>query len=246
MSLVQQNPVTAMLSLAQDLRQQSYVPARPILVPLHKGDGSFRSIAVFPIRDRVVQRAILQVVQAVTARLFMPSSFGFRPGLGVKHAMACARRWVDAGFQFAVAADIRQCFDSIPHTLLMQKVASLLAEQSVCQLLSRCVDVSGNAVRATGIAQGSCLSPWLCNLYLHDFDCVMHTHCTPLVRFADDFVLLVRSYDSAQLALERAAAWMTRHGLTLHANKTRILAPFQTTQFLGRQLARPPLLLANR
>ena len=100
------NRIEAMLQLADDLRSGRYTPHPPVTFEMQKGDGSRRPICVFTVRDRVVQRAALLVVQQITERHFMPSSFGFRPGGGVRRALAAATQWVSAGYGYAVDTDL--------------------------------------------------------------------------------------------------------------------------------------------
>ena len=244
MHTIHRNPVKAMLELSEQVRGNDYQPQKPAVFNIQKADGTQRKIAVFAVRDRVVQRAVLQVVQLASERLFLPSSFGFRPGRGVRHALAAAAQWVRAGYGFAVDADIRQCFDHIPHAPLLRRVSGLLADERATALVERCMGATHRGSDTRGLAQGACLSPWLCNLYLHSFDAANHSTCTPLVRCADDFVLFARSWDGAQAALIRARAWMQRNGLELHPAKTRLLRPTDPLRFLGAALARPALLLS--
>ncbi len=239
-------PVGPLLELVDDLRSGSYRPGRPIAVPIAKGDGSIRTLAVFPVRDRVAQRAVLQVVQRVSEPRFLPSSFGFRPGRGVALALGQARRWIAAGFGWAVDADIRDCFGSLPHDLLLQRVADLLPDDSLMPLIAAMIKSGVRPATAsdgrTGIAQGSCLSPWLCNVYLHVLDTDMDSREVPLVRYADDFLAFCLSRSAAERAMERLSGILEQLRLALHPQKSRIGRFSDGIRFLGEVLAKPPML----
>ena len=245
MTAMRRNPVKEMLDVAEAIRTGRYQPELPVKINIQKADGTQRQIAVFCVRDRVVQRALLQVGQQITERVFLPSSYGFRPRRGVRHAINAAAGWVRAGYGHAVDADIRMCFDNIPRRALMRRVGGLFADERAARLVAKCIGAQGDCRDEKGLAQGSCLSPWLCNLYLHSFDASMHSAQVPLVRYADDFVLFARSRDLAEAALARARGWMDRNGLELHPGKTRLLDPCDSARFLGANLVRPMLLLAS-
>lgn len=253
------NKIEAMLQLADDLRSGRYTPHPPVTFEMQKGDGTRRPICVFAVRDRVVQRAALLVVQQITERHFMPSSFGFRPGGGVRRALAAATQWVSSGYGYAVDTDIRRCFEHIAHAPLIATVERMVRDRRAVELLVRCLQGCGQVggqllspkqtpARGVegleGLAQGACLSPWFCNVYLHPFDRLMQRQKTPLVRYADDLVLFTRSHLAAVRALDSAQQWMAKHGLALHPNKTNILQPQDTARFLGQSLARPDFIAA--
>ncbi len=247
-------PVGPLLQLVDELRSGSYRAGKPMAVPIAKADGTLRTLAVFPVRDRVAQRAILQVVQRVTESRFLPSSFGFRPGRGVAPALRQARRWMASGFGWTVDADIRDCFGSLPHDLLLERVAGMLPDDSLMPLIAIMVGSGANAATAagkgTGIAQGSCLSPWLCNVYLHRMDSEMHDRCIPLVRYADDFLAFCLSRAAAEQTMERLSEILGRLRLALHPLKSRVACFREGVRFLGGLLAMPPaippLSLENR
>lgn len=240
MAAVRSNPVAPMLQLAEQLKSMTYSSGRTINVPIQKADGTSRLIRVFPVRDRVTQRALLQVVQPATEANFLPSSFGFRPGRGVAGAINACQRWVRLGYGFAVDADVKQCFQSISVDSALSSAAPFVDDGQVLRLIQRCVQPHPDDTDANhGLSQGSALSPWLCNVFLHEFDCAMHAAAIPLVRYADDFVLFARSYGEARKALFCAARWLAARGLELNSSKTRIHRPEEVIPFLGVELPRP-------
>lgn len=238
-------PVGPMLELVDELRTGRYRPRAPCLVPVAKGDGTFRTLAIFPVRDRVAQRAVLQVVQRITERHFLPASCGFRPGRGVALALNQARRWIAAGFGWTVDADILNCFGSLEHDLLLDGVAAILPDRSLVPLIATMVESGSSATASgsqTGIAQGSCLSPWLCNVYLHALDADMDAHRIPLVRYADDLLVFSFSRAAAENSLDLLRRTLKRLRLTLHPLKSRIAWFDDGVRFLGALLDAPRLL----
>jgi hypothetical protein len=120
---VQRNPVPALLALADELRSGQYKPASAVNVSILRADGALRTISVYCVRDRLAQRAVLEVLQARTDASMSPASFGFRPGRSVAQALAQARCWLEGGFPWAAALDVTRCFEEIAHEPLLEKVA---------------------------------------------------------------------------------------------------------------------------
>lgn len=239
MARVSAAPVRPMLELAEELHSGSYQPATPCIVPVTKGDGTCRRIAVYPIRDRVAQRAMLQVLQEKTEPRMPACSFGFRPGLGVAHAVAAVRRWLDCGYRWVVDTDIETCFDSVPRAALLREVERRAGAESA-GLVATMLGWSGTPM-GTGIPQGAVLSPWLCNVYLWPFDEAVQRAALPLVRYADDFVVLAATESLAQAALRYCRATLEALSLRLHPRKTRVHCE-REFRFLGAFAGATPLL----
>lgn len=238
MTDVRREPVAPMLRLAESLRSGSYQSGTPTAVKIAKADGTLRELLVFPVRDRVAQRAVLQAVSPFSEAHFLSSSYGFRVKRGVPQALRACERWVRNGYGFAVEADIANCFGSISFDVAMAGAARFVSDAALLKLIGRMAQ--GNKSDAgAGLAQGGCLSPWLCNTVLHGFDEAMHRACIPLVRYADDFVLFNRSFGEARRALFSAARQLATMGLMLKPAKTRILRPTECARFLGTALVRP-------
>ncbi len=171
-------------ALADDLFRGRYQPQPPrwFSVPKPGKPGKERRIGILNVRDRVVQAAVKQLLEPIFDPLFLPCSYGFRPGHSVAAALADAVRRLDGHaddatpFVYAVHLDVADCFDSIDHTLLLAELRRTLADDDLLRMLERILLIGGAQVgrlwwkRTCGLVQGSSLSPLLCNLALHPLD----------------------------------------------------------------------------
>src|SRR5262249_5495313 len=137
---------------------------------------------ILNLRDRVVQAALKQVLEPALEPVFLPGSFGFRPGRSVAGALSEAVRLLSSSadgvmpFRAALALDVANCFDTVDHETLQQGLARLIFERPLLNLLDRVLRAGGTEAgwwwrrRWCGLVQGSALSPLLCNLALHPLD----------------------------------------------------------------------------
>lgn len=235
-------PVEPMLALAEELRAGRYHPLPARHIAIAKANGERRELDVFMIRDRIAQRAVLQVLQGRTDTGMSPYSFGFRPGRGVSGALACTRGLLNAGLCWVVDADIEHCFDSIPRAPLLREVSRRVDEEAAA-LVARMLGWEAPEEReGVGIPQGAVLSPWLCNIYLWQLDDAMRDRGTPMVRFADDFVLLAVTGQVAEHLRFYCARVLEGMRLRLHPVKTAIVHATTPFRFLGQWLGPSKLL----
>jgi group II intron reverse transcriptase/maturase len=237
------SPVVPMLDLAEALRTGGYRPSPPNVFSIAKANGERRELRVFAIRDRVAQRALLQVLQERTDPQMSPCSFGYRPGRGVPGALARVRAYLNDGLSWVVDADVEHCFDSIPRGPLLAEVTRRLGTPEAAELVAQCLgwETPGECDRV-GIPQGSVLAPWLCNVYLWRLDDAMQAERAAMVRFADDFVLLTPARSRAEALRGRCAAVMEQMRLRLHPLKTAIRDASRPFRFLGQWLRETPRL----
>jgi RNA-directed DNA polymerase len=191
------------------------------------------------VRDRVVQAAIVNVIEPIFERDFAEQSYGFRPGRGCKDALRRVDQLLKAGHVHVVDADLKSYFDTIPHDRLMQRLEERIADGPVLRLIEQFLtaDVLDEAEQWTpeeGAPQGAVLSPLLSNVYLDPLDHQMAHQGYQMIRYADDFVILCRTAAEATRALEEVQRWVAENGLTLHPTKTRIVdARGEGFDFLG-------------
>jgi len=217
--------------LAADLRNGRYrpLPARRVLIPKPAQPGEYRPLSIPAVRDRIVQAACKIVLEPVFEADFLPCSFGFRPKRSAHDALQVlideswrGRRWV-------VETDIANCFEAIPRDELMRAVEERVCDQSVLKLLRailRAGVMQDGQVRrpVTGTPQGGVVSPLLANVYLHRIDRAwdVRQHGV-LVRYADDALVMCRSRQQAEAALERLRVLLAELGLEPKEAKTRIV-----------------------
>src|SRR6266480_2189385 len=217
--------------LAAELREKRYrpLPARRVLIPEPGAPaGEQRPLSIPSVRDRIVQAAVKIVLEPVFEADFLPSSFGFRPGRSAHDALQVLIEEQARGRRWVVETDIASCFAAIPSEGLMRAIEGRVCDQSVLKLLRvilRAGVMQDGQVRreVTGTAQGSPLSPLLCNIYLHRLDREWDEGDGVLVRFADDLVVMCWSRNQAGRALERLTALLASLGPEPKAAKTRIV-----------------------
>jgi RNA-directed DNA polymerase len=226
--------------VTRKLREQSY-EARPIRrrwIPKTDGSGQQRPLGIPEVEDRIVQAAIVRVIEPIYEGKFFEGSYGFRPERGALNALSQLEREI-TGRPYLVDADIRNCFGSIPHERLMEEVGRELSDPKLLKLIRRFVeaDIVEELQRWTpeeGTPQGAVLSPLLANIFLHEFDRQMLAAGYGVIRYADDFVVTCRTEEEAEQARKKAAEILKEMGLELHPQKTRVLDVRESRfQFLG-------------
>ena len=216
--------------LAEDLRADRWrpLPARRVLIP-KPGTSEQRPLSIPSVRDRVVAAAVKIVLEPIFEADFLPGSFGFRPRRSAHDALQVLVDESWQGSRWVVETDIANCFSAIPHEKLMQAIEERVSDQGVLKLLRvmlRAGVMPDGSVRreVSGTPQGGPLSPLLCNVYLHRLDRVWNTsEHGVLVRYCDDLVVMCRSREQAQAALERLTVLLGDLGLEPKASKTRIV-----------------------
>ncbi len=217
---------------------------------------AYRGLAVPAVRDRVMQTAVAEALTPLAENQAEDASFAYRRGRGVQQAVARLERLLREGWRWVVEADIEKFFDEIDHARLQALLAALLpAEPRLLQLIGLWLaapvrDDGIDQARTAGVPQGSPLSPLLSNLYLDELDEALLDANHRLVRFADDFVVLARSREQADAALELSRETLERLALRLNPAKTRVIHSDSGFEFLGwnfvRTLALPREKLAEQ
>jgi RNA-directed DNA polymerase len=232
-------------TLHEALKAGTYRPAPVKRVWIDKpGSREQRPLGVPTVRDRVVQTALRAVIEPIFEREFVATSYGFRPRRGCKDALRRVDELLAKGHLWVVDADLRKYFDSIPHGRLLDEVRTRIADGAVLKLIESyltqgVLEAMTHWEPEAGTPQGAVISPLLANVYLHPVDQALQQAGYEMVRYADDFVVLCRSREEAQEALERVRREVEARGLTLHPDKTRVVhAGDDGFDFLGYHFER--------
>ena len=226
--------------LGEELREGKYRPRAVKRVWIPKPGGTEkRPLGIPCVRDRVVQTALLHVLEPIFDVTFSENSYGFRHGRGCHHALGRVEALLKEGCVYVVDADLKSYFDTIPKERLLGRVRERVSDSRVLRLVEQfleqgVMDGLSEWVPDKGTPQGAVISPLLANLYLDPLDHLLAGAGYAMVRYADDFVILCRSREEADGALAEVKAWVEENDLTLHPTKTKIVdARTEGFDFLG-------------
>jgi group II intron reverse transcriptase/maturase len=235
-------------TLQRQLGEKSYRPSPLLRAWVTKDDGRQRPLGIPTVKDRIVQMALLLLLQPIFEADFHQNSYGYRPGKSAQQALEAIREAIRQGYHEVIDADLSGYFDTIDHAALLKRVARRVSDGSVLKLIKQflkapVVERSGGKQRIlpnkTGTPQGGVISPLLANLYLNSLDHQVNEPETKakMVRYADDFVLLCRPGHAPALR-GRLERYLQAKGLTLNPTKTRMLnAQQDRLRFLGFEVS---------
>ena len=237
-------------SVREELITGRYKPKPNRRVDIPKGNGKFRTLQIPCIRDRVVQGAVKLILEAIFEADFCSNSYGFRPQRSPHRALAEVRRSVLRRMSTVIDVDLSRYFDTIRHSVLVDKIATRVQDPQVLHLVKQIIKAGGKI----GVPQGGPFSPLAANIYLNEtdwaFDAIRRKtaqgsyEAVNYHRFADDIVITVDGHHSkrgwAERALQRLQEQLAPLGVELNEEKTKVvnLLKGEAFGFLGFDLCR--------
>lgn len=239
-------------TLQTELKEKSYKPSPLLRVKIPKSDGGERSLGIPTVKDRVVQTLLTLVLEPVFEADFHNESYGYRPQRKQQDAVESISKALYYGKTVAIEADLSKYFDTVRHDRLLKLVKGRVSDGAILSLVKQFLRVpiverdrdSKQRVipnSKQGVPQGGVISPLLANLYLDKLDKAVNAldpSRVKMVRYADDFVILVQEGLETGL-LERVKDWLEKAGLTLNLSKTKITDTKQKgkVEFLSFELS---------
>ena len=227
--------------IREELRRYRYKPQPVLRCYIDKpGRSEKRPLGIPVIKDRVIQMAVKLVIEPIFEANFLQCSYGFRPGCSAHQAIEHIRRMITfKHYTVIVDADIKGYFDNICHEILMKLLRKRISDPHLLRLIQSWLEAGvvedGKYIETSGVGtpQGGVISPLLANIYLHSFDKMFQMSGIPgvLVRYCDDFVILVRR--DGMRVLEQVRRLLVRLKLQLNQEKTRIVRAERRVDFLG-------------
>jgi len=219
-----------------------FKPARRVLIP-KPGSSKKRKLGIPVIMDRIVSQSLHRALEEIYDREFTRSNFGFRRGKSQHKAISWVKHIVREGYKWYASIDLKSFFDKIPHPLILRLIRRKIQDEALVTLIARAlkagVIVEGVFEKSTeGCPQGSPVSPILSNIVLNELDHELERRGHRYCRWADDFVILLKSERAARRVMEAITMFLEEElGLPVNKEKSQV-ALVKDVEFLGFQILR--------
>ena len=226
-------------TIARQIRRGKYRPGAIREVQIPKPDGAQRTLGIPTVQDRLIQQALLQVLQERFDARMSPHSYGYRPGRNAQQAVLAAQALVRQGKRWVVDIDLKDFFNQIDHDILLREVGHQVVDPKLLKLIAMYLRApTRNAQgqqrkRLKGVPQGAPLSPLLSNVYLDLLDQELERRGVSFVRYADDIAIFAGSQQAAERIHESVVQWLRKH-LRLEVNPAKSgVGPTDDSSLLG-------------
>ena len=228
-----------------------FKPARRALIPKGGSTSQKRKLGIPVVMDRVVAQSIHRVFEEIFDPEFTGANFGFRRGKSQHQAIGYVQSMVREGYEWCASIDMANFFDEIPHDLMVRLIRRRIADERLVTLIARAlkagVVVEGKFEKTShGCPQGSPLSPILSNMVLNELDQELERRGLKYCRWADDFVIVVRSERAARRVMTGGIRYLEGElGLRVNREKSKV-ANIKEVTFLGFQILRGKIRVSNK